>query len=65
MCECCNSRMWALKLLIVGIVFIINQVYLKYDIWVVIAVLLIIKAIILFIVPGHCTCESDKPKKKK
>jgi len=61
--ECCSSKCWAMKLLVVGLVFILNQYLFKFDIWVVIGVIMIIKAIMMFIMPT-CMCQTKSGKKK-
>jgi len=49
--ECCSSRMWAIKLLILGIILILVRLYTTWDIWVVLGVILIIKALVMFLMP--------------
>jgi membrane-bound ClpP family serine protease len=61
--ECCSPRCWAAKLLVVGIILILVRLYTVWDIWVVLGVLLIIKAIIMFIMPT-CMCQTKSSKKK-
>lgn len=61
--NCCTPRCVATKLLVMGVILILVRLYTAWDIWVVIGVLLIIKAIIMFFMPV-CACET-KPKKKK
>jgi len=64
--ECCNPRSFALKLLIVGIVLVLVRLYTEWDIWVVLGVILIIKAILLFVMPrSDCDMPNVKTKKKK
>ncbi len=59
--NCCTPACMGIKLLILGIILIVNQYYFKFDIWMVIGVLLIIKAIIMFIMPV-CACNKNKKK---
>ena len=58
--ECCSGKTWALKWLILGIILIVVRIYTSWDIWVVLGVLLVIKALILIIMPMCC-----KTKKKR
>jgi len=43
----------ALKMLILGIILILVRLYTAWDIWIVLGVLAIIKAIMLFMMPGY------------
>jgi hypothetical protein len=56
--------MWAWKMLIVGLVFILARLYTTWDIWVVIGVLMIIKALMMFMMPVKKQAE-DMPKKRR
>jgi len=57
-----NPRFMATKLLVLGIVLIVVRLYTEWDIWVVFGVIVIIKAILMFIMPlGR---YQVKPKKK-
>ena len=58
--ECCNKWWKAIILLIVGLIFIYTQLYTTMNIWVVIGVLIIIKAIVVAVMPSCC----DSKKKK-
>jgi membrane-bound ClpP family serine protease len=60
--EHCTPQCMALKLLILGIILILVRVFTAWDIWVVLGVLLIIKAVILFLMP---TCPCTKKHKRK
>jgi len=55
-----NPKHIAIKLLVIGLILVLVRLYTSWDIWVVIGAILIIKAIILFIMPGHCTKENKK-----
>ena len=57
-----NPRFMATKLLVLGIVLVLVRLYTEWDIWVVLGVIVIIKAILMFIIP-MCLCQV-KPKKK-
>jgi len=51
----------AMNLLIMGIVLVLVRLYKPdWDIWVVIGTLLVIKAALLFIMPGHCCAKTKK-----
>jgi membrane-bound ClpP family serine protease len=63
MIDCCTPRCIATKLLIFGIILILVRLFTGWDIWVVIGVLLIIKAILMYIIPV-CPCNSKSGKKK-
>ena len=43
----------AIKLLVVGIILILVRIYTRWDMWIVISVLLIIKAIIMLVMPNY------------
>jgi len=62
--ESCCKNMWAWKMLIVGLVFILARLYTTWDIWVVIGVLMIIKALMMFMMPVKKQAE-DMPKKRR
>ena len=49
--ECCSGKMWALKLIVLGIILIYVTLYTTWSIWVVIGVLAIIKGIIVLVMP--------------
>ena len=59
------SKCWATKYMVVGLVLVANQMWFKWDIWVVIGMLLILKGIIKLAMPMGCGhCKSDMPMKK-
>lgn len=62
MCECCDPKMMALKMLVLGIILIVVRMFTTWDIWIVIGVLAIIKAAMIFFMP--CKCD-EKPAKRK
>lgn len=49
---CCSPKLMALKLLILGIILIAVRLYTAWDIWVVLGVIVIIKALIIFAMPA-------------
>ncbi len=66
MCECCEGKAWAIKLLVLGIILIAVRLYKpSWDIWVVIGVLAIIKSIIIFVLPMLGKKKVDITLKKK
>ena len=42
----------AVKMLVLGIILILVRLFTTWDIWVVLGVLLVIKAILMFLMPG-------------
>jgi hypothetical protein len=64
--DCCTPKCKAIKMLIFGLILILVTLYTTWNIWVVLGVLLIIKAIIMFFMPTCCCSKSaEKPVKKK
>ncbi len=61
--NCCTPRCIAAKLLILGIILVLVRLYTQWDIWIVLGVILIIKAIIMFIMPV-CPCQKTSRKKR-
>jgi len=57
----CNPNLMGLKLLILGIIIILVRIFTPWDIWVVLGVLLVIKAVIMFLLP----MKSGSKKRKK
>jgi hypothetical protein len=60
----CTPTCKGIKLLIAGIILILVTMYTNWNIWIVIGVLLIIKAVMMFIMPV-CPCNKNKPVRKK
>ena len=61
------AKCWGVKYLVVGIVLVANQWWFKWDIWVVIGVLLILKGVIKLAMPacGHCQPSMAMKKSRK
>lgn len=59
------AKCWSAKYIVLGLVLIANQYWLKWDIWVVIGALLVLKGIVKMAMPmcGHCQPEMKKGKK--
>jgi hypothetical protein len=57
--HCCTPACMGIKFLIVGIILILVTLYTTWNIWVVIGILLIIKAIMMFLMPV-CLCNKNK-----
>ena len=62
--NCCTPKCIGIKLLIFGLILILASLYTTWNIWIVIGVLLIIKAIIMFIMPV-CPCQKEKSRKRR
>ena len=65
--QCCDGvcgKCHAAKFVVVGLVLIANQLWLKWDIWVVIGALLVLKGIMKLAMPGGCGHCSEMPAKK-
>ena len=59
------SKCWACKYIVVGIILIANQMWLKWDIWVVLGALLVIKGVIKLVMPTCSHCAAPEAKKGK
>ena len=59
------SKCCAGKYIVVGLIVVLNQLRFKWDIWVVLGVLLILKGLLKWAMPscGHCQPEMKKGKK--
>lgn len=57
----CTPRCMAVKLLILGLILVLAELYTSWDMWIVFGVILIIKAIVMFIMPV-CPCNAGKRK---
>ena len=67
---CCDGicgKCRAAKFIVLGLILVANQWWFKWDIWVVIGVLLIIKGLMKLAMPscGHCKSEAPAKKGKK
>lgn len=66
--ECCTPNCKAGKLLVLGLILILVTLYLPtWNIWIVLGVLLIIKAVMMFFMP-NCCCHGkiqEKYSKKR
>ncbi len=60
--EGCTPACKGMKLLLLGVILILVRYFTAWDIWVVIGVLMIIKALMLFIMP-ICPCQKKMKKK--
>lgn len=56
------SKCWAAKYVVIGLVLIANQLWFKWDIWVVIGALFVLKGVLKFAMP---TCPDCKPMPAK
>ena len=65
--QCCDGvcgKCHATKFIVVGLVLIANQLWLKWDIWVVIGALLVLKGVMKLAMPGGCGHCREMPAKK-
>ncbi len=58
------AKCWAAKYIIIGLILIANQYWFKWDIWVVIGVLLILKGLLKWAKPTCPHCEAPAKGKK-
>jgi membrane-bound ClpP family serine protease len=57
-----HSHKWMVyKLLVLGVILILVRVFTKWDMWIVLGVILIIKAIAMLVIPGKMSNEKAKP----
>lgn len=59
------AKCYAGKWIVLGIILIVNQLYLNWDIWVVIGVLAILKGLMKLAKPTCPHCEAPAAKKGK
>jgi|WetSurMetagenome_2_1015567.scaffolds.fasta_scaffold63131_3 hypothetical protein len=61
----CIPKCKAAKFLVFGLVLILVRLYTTWDMWVVVGILAICKAIMLFMMPACPACNPQTAKKKK
>ena len=61
MCTKCHAG----KYIVVGLILLANQYYLKWDIWVVLGVLLVLKGVLKLVKPCCPHCEPMPMKKSR
>jgi len=66
--ECCGSvctKCHAGKLIVLGLILIINQLYLNWSWWLLIGGLIALKGVLMLLKPscGHCDVPAKKGKK--
>ncbi|HLG23636.1 MAG TPA: hypothetical protein VI564_01765 [Candidatus Nanoarchaeia archaeon] len=59
------SKCWGWKFVIVGLIFIANELWFFWNVWILIGVLLVLKGVMKLAMPscGHC-CKPAMPEKK-
>jgi hypothetical protein len=62
MCDC-KPQCMAIKLLVFGLVIVLARLFTEWDIWIVVGVLLIIKAIVMFVMSLCPCCKKEKGKR--
>lgn len=67
--NCCTPKCKSMKLLIMGIVIILLDKYTQWDLWLVVGVLLILKAVLVLFMPKCPYCSpkesNSKPKRRR
>ena len=58
------AKCWAAKYIIIGLILIANQYWFKWDIWVVLGALLILKGLLKWAKPACPHCEAPAKGKK-
>jgi len=61
MCAKCHAGKWV----VFGIILIVNQLYLQWDIWVVIGALFVLKGLMKFAMPTCSHCKGSMMAMKK
>ena len=59
-CAKCHGSKW----IVFGLILIVNQLYLKWDIWVVLGVLVVLKGIMKLSMPSCSHCQQSMAMKK-
>ena len=59
-CAKCHGGKW----IVFGLILIVNQLYLKWDIWVVLGVLVVLKGIMKLAMPSCSHCQPSMAMKK-
>lgn len=59
-CGKCHGAKW----IVLGLILIVNQLYLRWDIWVVLGVLIVLKGIMKLTMPSCSHCQSSMAMKK-
>lgn len=59
------AKCWGAKFIVIGAILVANQYWLKWDIWVVIGVLLILKGVMKLSMPTCPHCAGSAPAKGK
>ena len=60
-CAKCHGAKWV----VFGLILIVNQLYLRWDIWVVLGVLIVLKGIMKLAMPACSHCQPSEIKKGK
>ena len=58
------AKCHASKFVVVGLILIANQLYIHWDVWVVLGVLLVLKGIMKFAMPACSHCKPSMAMKK-
>ncbi|MEK6891744.1 MAG: hypothetical protein AABX25_01030 [Nanoarchaeota archaeon] len=65
---CCDgvcSKCWGSKWIVFGLILVANQMWFKWDVWVVVGALLILKGVMKLAMPSGCGhCATGMPAKK-
>ncbi|MEK6827930.1 MAG: hypothetical protein AABX78_01130 [Nanoarchaeota archaeon] len=59
-CAKCHGAKWV----VFGLILIVNQLYLRWDIWVVLGVLIVLKGIMKLAMPACSHCQPSMAMKK-
>jgi hypothetical protein len=65
-CGCrCNPFCRGIKLAVIGVVVILNQIYFRYDPWLLIGLLLVGMGILKMVSRGYCPCKESRCESTK